>query len=201
MKVAIADVETLPGEGNDEVVPRTLESTLLFAGVGLGGKKTVTVAVGEEGEEEGVVGGLDVDVAGVLVVVGAGNIIVVVDREERVDVAKALVVPNGITANEGFVVVVTEGVLVGIVVLVTDAWVGLGIGVSSAIFPEDMAALTEEVQASMDESIPKDTELDVYAPWAESVQYQVNGMSVDQYEYEMGMLFLSQMNVASLPYG
>ena len=65
---------------------------------------------------------------------------------------------------------------------------------------EDIAALTEEVQASMDESIPEDTELDVYAPWAESVQYQVNGMSVDQYEYEIGMLFLSQVKAAYLPY-
>jgi len=65
---------------------------------------------------------------------------------------------------------------------------------------EDIAALTEEVQASMDEAIPKDTELDVYAPWAESVQYQVNGIPVDQYEYEMGISFLSQVKVAYLPY-
>jgi len=47
MKVATAEVETLPGEGNDEVVPRTLEGILLVVGVGLGSEKTVTVAVGE----------------------------------------------------------------------------------------------------------------------------------------------------------
>jgi len=132
-----------------------------------------------------------------MVVVGADDITVVVDREGRDDVDEEVGVANGTTATEDGIT--TDDVLVGMTVLVTDTWAGLGVGVASAIFPEDMAALTEEVQASMDEAIPKDTERDVYAPWAESVQYQVNGMSVDQYEYEIGMLFLSQIKVASLP--
>jgi len=195
MKVAIAVVETIPEVGNDEIVPRTLDGELFAVGVGIVVTVTVTMAAGEVEGMEGIVGReVDVGVAGVSVVVGPGDTTLVVDGEEGVDVVKALVVANGTTANEGFVVVVTE-----VVVLVTDTWVGLGVGVAYAIFPEDMAALTEEVQASIDEAISEDTELDVYAPWAESVQYQVNGMSVDQYEYEIGMLFLSQIKVASLP--
>jgi len=118
MKVAMADVETLAGEGNDEVVPRTPEGILLVVGVGLGGTKTVTVAVGEEEEEERVVGGLDVGVTAVLVVVGAGNIIVVVAGEERIDVDEEVGVANGTTATEDGVII--DGVLVGMMVLVTD---------------------------------------------------------------------------------
>jgi len=78
----------------------------------------VTVAVGEEEEEERVVGGLDVGAADVMVVVDADELTIVVDEDKRVDVDEEVGAANGTTATEDGIVI--DGVLVGMMVLVTD---------------------------------------------------------------------------------
>jgi hypothetical protein len=122
--LGVTRIVTVAAGAWKESVVGGLDSVAAGIGIELGVTRTVTVAAGDV--EESVVGGLDIGATGVLVAEGAIGVTVAVDREERLDVDELLGVPNGTAANEDCVVI--DGVLPGIIVLVTDARLGLGVG-------------------------------------------------------------------------